>query len=98
MFSKTLHAIRQQKSNGLEFYRKLVAITIAVVMIDATYAIVARIIHFFYPLQDYLLYGIIPIVVKTLILFCIWGFHCVQSGDTLCWLSLDYWKKKFKRE
>ncbi len=94
MFSKTLRAIRQQRGNGLEFYRKLVAITIAVVMVDSTYAIITRIVHLFYPLQDYLLYGIVPIVVKTLVLFCVWGFHCIQSGDSLCWLSLKFWKDK----
>lgn len=98
MFSKTLSVIRQKKNNGLEFYRKLVAITIAVTMIDATYVIVTRILHILYPMQDYLLYGAIPIIIKTLVLACIWGFHCIQGGASLCWLSWSYWKDKFKKK
>lgn len=96
LFAKTFAIIRKQPGNGLEFYRRLVAITIVVTMIDATYAISVRIIHWFYPLDDYILYGIVPIVIKTLIVACIWGFYTTQLGIAPSWISWKYWKEKVK--
>lgn len=96
LFYKTFRIIRQKKVNGLEFYRKLVAISIIVTMVDATYTIGVRILYLFYPLQDYIYYGIAPIVVKTLVLFCIWGFYSIQMGGTLHCLSCKYWFDKIK--
>ena len=94
LFAKTYKIIKQHPGNGLQFYRTLVAIAISVTMLDATYVIVSRILHWFFPTQDYMLYGIIPTVVKTFILFCIWGFYSVQKGDSANWLSWKYWKDK----
>jgi hypothetical protein len=94
LFAKTYIIIKQHPGNGLQFYRNLVAISIAVAMVDATYVIVSRLLHWFYPEQDYMLYGIIPTVVKTVILFCIWGFYTVQDGKTPVWFSWKYWKDK----
>lgn len=96
LFSKTYAVIRQHPGNGLEFYRKLVAISIIVTMLDATYAVGARMLHWFYPIDDYLLYGLVPITIKTLVLVCIWGFHTIQLGKAPLWLSWSYWVTKFK--
>ena len=96
LFARTYKIIKVHPGNGLEFYRKLVAIAIAVTMIDATYVVISRFLHWFYPNQDYMLYGIIPTIVKTLILVCVWGFYNVQAGKTPKWLSWVYWKEKFK--
>jgi hypothetical protein len=94
LFAKTYRIIKQHPGNGLQFYRNLVAIAIAVTMVDATYVVISRFLHWFYPDQDYMLYGVIPTVVKTLILFCIWGFYTVQDGRTPIWCSWQYWKDK----
>jgi hypothetical protein len=96
LFAKTYIIIKAHPGNGLEFYRKLVAITLAVTMIDATYMIVSRLLHWFYPGQDYMLYGIIPTVVKTFVLICVWGFYTVQEGKIPFWASWKYWKNKLR--
>ena len=94
LFGKTYAIIKQHPGNGLEFYRTLVSVSIGVTMLDATYVIASRILHWFFPDQDYMLYGIIPTVIKTFILFCIWGFYSVQKGESANWFSWHYWKKK----
>ena len=96
IFVRTLKIILQHPGNGLEFYRRLVLITISATMIDATYTTFVYLTYWEHLSSTYIMYGMLPVFVKSLILVCVYGFYMVQLGHTPAWLSCTYWQQKLK--
>ena len=93
MFIKMIYLIHANPGNGLQFYRKMVTISIAISAIDATYTILIILANVYIPqLADDLLIGLIPVVLKGAIMMIVWVFYVIQQGNLDCPI-FAFWKK-----
>jgi len=93
MFVRMVKLVAAQPSNGLQFYRKMVTVSIFISSLDATYAIVTVFAYLYSPsIAGDLLIGLIPVILKSVIMGLVWGFYAIQLGKSDS-LALAHWDR-----
>ena len=97
MFLRMVKLIVANPDTGLQFYRKMVTLSTLISAIDATYTITIIVANIYAPtLADALLIGLVPVIIKGLIMVAIWSFYAIQLGKT-SFLQTTFWKELFHK-